>query len=153
MTTPKAPTRKDALSSGFSDLQSLRAYLEPFNADGRTLYRVEFRYTGPSDDQEPGRIQPDDTLALTKIDKALDLRDRNSGRAWTRETLYLIANHPGESSAYLAAELGVEQQQLKQDMRKLKQLGLTISLETGYRLSDKGDSYLDWLPTISQAVR
>jgi len=34
----------------------------------------------------------------------------------------------------------------KQDVRKLKSLGLTISLEAGYKLSVRGASYLAALP-------
>ena len=36
----------------------------------------------------------------------------------------------------------------KRDVRKLKNLGLTISLEVGYRLSPRGEAYLRRTPTI-----
>ncbi len=41
-----------------------------------------------------------------------------------------------------AAELGRERDPFKIDVRKLKNLGLTLSLETGYRLSPRGRAYL-----------
>ena len=46
------------------------------------------------------------------------------------------------SSVFLAEKLHRDRAGLKTDMRKLKQLGLTISLEVGYKLSPKGQSYL-----------
>lgn len=41
-----------------------------------------------------------------------------------------------------AAELGRERLPSKADVRKLKMLGLTESLEIGYRLSARGRAYL-----------
>jgi predicted DNA-binding transcriptional regulator YafY len=45
-------------------------------------------------------------------------------------------------AAELAAELGLETQPFKRDVRKLKELGLTESLEVGYRLSPRGAAFL-----------
>ena len=42
----------------------------------------------------------------------------------------------------LAASLGRETLPFKRDVRKLKELGLTESLEVGYRLSPRGRAYL-----------
>ena len=42
----------------------------------------------------------------------------------------------------LAASLGRETLPFKRDVRKLKELGLTESLEVGYRLSPRGAAYL-----------
>jgi hypothetical protein len=41
----------------------------------------------------------------------------------------------------LAVELGREREPFKIDVRKLKNLGLTTSLEVGYRLSPRGEAY------------
>jgi hypothetical protein len=38
--------------------------------------------------------------------------------------------------------VGQERLPFKANVRKLKRLGLTISLETGYRLSPRGEAYL-----------
>ena len=43
----------------------------------------------------------------------------------------------------LAADLGVERPAFKLNVRKLKGLGLTESLGTGYRLSPRGEALLD----------
>ena len=42
----------------------------------------------------------------------------------------------------LADEVGRERLPFKADVRKLKNLGLTISLGVGYRLSPRGEAYL-----------
>ena len=42
----------------------------------------------------------------------------------------------------LAAELGMERLPFKTDVRKLKALGLTESLDVGYRLSPRGTAFL-----------
>ena len=43
----------------------------------------------------------------------------------------------------LAASFGRETAPFKRDVRKLKELGLTISLEVGYELSPRGRAYLE----------
>ncbi len=56
--------------------------------------------------------------------------------------LRLIGDRPGVRAGDLAAELGRERLAFKADVRKLKALGLTESLEVGYRLSPRGRAYL-----------
>ena len=69
--------------------------------------------------------------------------DRASRRGlWTPATLELIAARPATRAAELAAMLERDTASFKADVRKLKELGLTESLETGYRLSKRGRAYL-----------
>ena len=63
--------------------------------------------------------------------------------AWTLDTLRLIQTQPATRAADLAAAVGRETAPFKLDVRKLKNLGLTYSLEVGYRLSPRGAAYLD----------
>jgi hypothetical protein len=56
--------------------------------------------------------------------------------------LATIATHPARRAGDLAAMLGREREPFKLDVRKLKNLGLTLSLEVGYRLSPRGEAYL-----------
>ncbi|WP_218577411.1 hypothetical protein [Phytohabitans rumicis] len=58
----------------------------------------------------------------------------------------MIADHPGVRAADLAASLGRDTPTFKADVRKLKALGLTESLEVGYRLSPRGHTYLTHRP-------
>ena len=79
----------------------------------------------------------------TEIDRRLDRLDRASPHGpWTHAVLEAIAAHPGVRAADLAQGFGRETQPFKIDVRKLKNLGLTLSLEIGYMLSPRGESYL-----------
>ena len=62
---------------------------------------------------------------------------------WTYEVLRAIAEHPGLRAPDLAASFGRETAPFKRDVRKLKELGLTESLEIGYRISPRGQAVLD----------
>jgi hypothetical protein len=61
---------------------------------------------------------------------------------WTRATLRAIGDNPGRRAPDLAAAFGRETLAFKRDVRKLKELGLTESLEVGYRLSPRGRAFL-----------
>lgn len=50
----------------------------------------------------------------------------------------MIRDRPAVRAPDLAASVGRETLPFKRDVRKLKELGLTESLEVGYRLSPRG---------------
>jgi hypothetical protein len=80
---------------------------------------------------------------VAELDRRLDRLDRASASGpWTAATLALIAERPAVRAGDLAPVLGRELAPFKLDVRKLKNLGLTISLEVGYRLSPRGEAYL-----------
>jgi hypothetical protein len=64
--------------------------------------------------------------------------DQRGRVAWTHQVLTLIARHPGVPARVLARRVGMELLQFKRRVRHLKTLGLTESLEVGYRLSPRG---------------
>ena len=70
----------------------------------------------------------------------LNRLDRNG--AWTRSTLQLIERYPGIVSTTLARHAGQDRPSFKLNVRKLKELGLTESLDVGYRLSPRGEAVL-----------
>lgn len=141
---PRGIRSTDAAAAGFGERGELLDFLAAYRGDGRTLYRVDFEYVGRLEGRDPDRSAVASNDEVGRLEKALALRDRNSKWGpWTHQTLRLVAEHPGLSSAKMAQKLGRDQAALKRDMRKLKQLGLTISLETGYELSSKGASYLE----------
>lgn len=81
-----------------------------------------------------------------------DLKDRlakldslSRHGTWTTETLRLIQAKPATRAGDLAAEVGRDMAGFKIDVRKLKNLGLTHSLEVGYQLTPRGQAYLDSL--------
>ena len=57
--------------------------------------------------------------------------------------LELIRERPRVRAPDLAQSLGLDTQPFKRDVRKLKELGLTESLEIGYRLSPRGRTVLE----------
>ena len=131
-------TPEDARAAGFADLAALR---EAQRGDG-TLYRIGLRLAGP----DP-RVALRAKRRLSRADHAeiearLARMDRASPRGpWTAAVLELIAENPGVRAPDLAARMGRETLPFKRDVRKLKELGLTESLEVGYRLSPRGRAY------------
>jgi len=107
------------------------------------VWRIAFHRVEP--DGPPLREQADLTVAdIAELDRRLDRLDKASRHgAWTRPTLRLIVDRPAVVSSVLAEELGRDRAELKIDIRKLKGLGLTESLGTGYRISPRGRAYLD----------
>lgn len=108
------------------------------------VWRIQFHRLVP----EPGTVplpQQDDLTsdAVAEIDRRLDRLDAASTHGpWTRPTLRLIADRPGVVSTDLAEALGRDRPSFKIDVRKIKRLGLTESLEVGYRLSPRGEAYV-----------
>jgi hypothetical protein len=134
----------EAMRAGYASADALRADVPP--VEGRTLFKVEIRYAGP-DPRVALREQPANPDELDGVVRRLDRWDQSASRGpWTRRTLRLIAEHPGRRAAELAQLAGYETTlAFKRDVRKLKELGLTESLEVGYRLSPRGRTVVDSL--------
>jgi hypothetical protein len=114
-------------------------------ADDRPLYRVQFHAVTEPDPRDElaatAELSADD---VAELDRRLDRLDRAAPDGpWTAETLAAIAARPAVRAADLAESLGRERAPFKLDVRKLKALGLTISLERGYRLSPRGERYVE----------
>jgi hypothetical protein len=145
---PSSITDADARRGGYPSAAALVADLRG-TAD-LPVYRIEFHVVDEPDPR--AELAAADDLAaadVAEIDRRLDRLDRASSHGpWTRETLRLIGARPAVRAADLAAAVGRETQPFKLDVRKLKNLGLTISLERGYRLSPRGRAYLDGILDI-----
>jgi predicted transcriptional regulator len=81
---------------------------------------------------------------LARLDAA------SSHGSWTRQALELIDKNPAIVSTVLAAKMALERAVFKIDIRKLKESGLTESLEVGYRLSPRGKRLLDHLRMLDK---
>jgi len=139
---PMSITEPEALAAGYSTLSELLGDLR--DSGEWPIYRLRLRRVDEADPRQQlaanDRLTPSD---VQDIDRALDRLDRAAGGAgWTGAALALIAAHPGVRAADLAARLGCELLAFKANVRKLKALGLTISLDIGYRLSPRGRAYL-----------
>lgn len=139
-TSPDDITLDDARAAGHRSTDGVLASLRP--GDDRTLYRIRFHRIADDPRIELRRRADLTDRERTEITEQLDRWDRASrtGR-WTRQLLGAIAEHPAIRSADLADRLDIDQPRLKRRVRQLKDLGLTESLGTGYRLSPRGHAY------------
>ena len=136
-------TNADAAAGGFPSKEAL---LKWTSAKGTgTLYRIDLRLAGPdprialrdaadlgdAELERPGRqARPDGSRRTATLDPAV---------------LRQISQRPAVVSTELAAAAGLPRDYYKIRVRRLKALGLTESLEIGYRLSPRGAAYLLWL--------
>jgi hypothetical protein len=125
-------TVDDARRAGAADLDALLSRLDACDP----VWRIDFVLVG-ADDRIALRTGTDD---IDKVMARLSRLDRNG--AWTRTTLQLIERYPGIVSTTLARHAGQDRATFKANVRKLKELGLTESLEVGYRLSPRGEAVL-----------
>jgi hypothetical protein len=137
----EAITDADARLAGATDRIQLLRELER-HPDG-TLYRIGLRYAGADprvalreqaefSEEERGQV----LARLARLDRA------SRRGPWTREALRIIEERPAVRAGDLAAAIGRDRDSFKLNVRKLKELGLTESLETGYRLSPRGRAIL-----------
>lgn len=143
---PARITRADARRAGFPDPATL---VDQLRGDAELpVYRIAFHVVDEPDPRSVLAASADLTEAdREEIKRRLDRLDRASSIGpWTRQVLRVIAEQPATRAADLAAGFGRETQPFKTDVRKLKNLGLTESLEVGYRLSPRGRAFLDGEP-------
>lgn len=141
--TPADITPELANDAGFDDVQAAVADLR--GDPNLQLYCIRFRPVGGPDPRDQlastADLSDDDVQALSK---RLARMDEASKRGpWTIAVLRQIAAQPAVSSALLAPELDWDRPDYKLHVRRLKALGLTISLEVGYRISPRGAAYLE----------
>jgi hypothetical protein len=125
--------------AGYGSLEELRAELERYPR--ARVYRIELGEL-VADPRVALRDRPADEDETRELKSKLAELDRRAAEPWTAATLELIARRPQTRAALLARELGQEREPFKLNVRKLKNLGLTESLELGYRLSPRGEGLL-----------
>jgi hypothetical protein len=133
-------TERDAAEAGFDSVTELIKWCSARgNGD---LYRIGIALAGPDPRIELRRTDNLDAADIATLNAKLDRMDRVAEQPWTRSTLRQIQRLPAVVSTELAAEVGQERRAYKLRVRRLKALGLTESLERGYRLSPRGQAYL-----------
>ena len=126
----------DAVRAGFSSRDAL---LDELGSREGQVYRIAVAYA----DADPRiALRQRDDLSDAEIEQVIGKLQRLDARSpagpWTARVLAAVEAQPGVVSRTLAARLGCDRDWLKPQVRKLKNLGLTISLETGYELSPRG---------------
>ena len=134
-------TDADARQAGYENAAALRSDIPGDPA--YPLFRMEVGYGGP-DPRIALRERRPSPAELADLIAALERMDRTSPRGpWTRTVLGLIADRPATRAGDLFAGAGYpDLAAFKRDVRRLKELGLTESLEVGYRLSPRGATVL-----------
>ncbi len=130
----------EARKAGFASRNDLMLELE--SRGPGTVYRIKL-----------GELRPDPRISLREqvpAKEELDELKRRLARLdahsptgpWTLAVLKLIASKPAVRAADLCKMMGQERAPFKVNVRKLKRLGLTESLDVGYRLSPRGKALL-----------
>ena len=139
--TLKEISETDARRAGYESLAELLKDLRQH--DTGKVYRIEL-----------GTLHSDPRIALRReagfnknslreLKERLQRFDAHSiDGPWTLRTLEVIRLHPGRRAGDLCTLVGQTIDRFKPNVRKLKNLGLTESLEIGYRLSLRGISFL-----------
>ena len=144
-----AITEDDARRAGYA---SRKALLDELTGREGALYRIELGALGP-DPRIALRARASLADAeLASLRAKLEKLDASApGGPWTRRFLELIREKPAIRAGDLCTVVGMERLFFKAYVRKLKALGLTESLEVGYRLSPRGEALLSafesWLET------
>ena len=133
---------EDALRAGHASAAALLADLP--DRPGMLLFRIQFHLVDEPDPRlelaNKNRLTAEDVAEITR---RLDRLDRAAPHGpWTRQVLAAIEANPGRRAPDLATMFGRDTQPFKTDVRKLKNLGLTLSLRTGYQVSPGGRAYL-----------
>jgi hypothetical protein len=131
---------RDARRAGYANRDAL---FEDLRREG-SVYRIELRYAG----EDPRiALREDDDLdefEFETICARLGRLDRASKDGpWTTAVMEAIRTNPHLPAVRLAEKTGYEKDWLKQNVRKLKNLGLTVSHHPGYTLSPRGKAVLD----------
>ncbi len=131
----------DALNSGFTNLEELLVTLREIKEG--TIYKIKLRYSSVDPRIE---LRKNDAITQAEFEKThnkLKSLDKHSKQgSWTLEILNAIQSNPHLRAADLSKIVNHEKDWLKINIRKLKNLGLTISHEVGYELSPRGKAFL-----------
>lgn len=136
-----AISAKDVQLAGFESKEALLQSLR--QNDNGIIYRIRLAFH--SEDPRIGlrsqtEISTGELQALHEKLQRLDAFSKEG--AWTIKILKLIKKHPRMRAIELAGKTGFEKDWLKINIRKLKNLGLTISHETGYEIAPLGNYLL-----------
>jgi hypothetical protein len=123
----------EARRAGFDSRDALLAALA--RRDGE-LYRIELHLEGP----DP-RVALRERVAAG--DELAELQGRVDRLPWAIAYLRAIAERPSVRAPDLAAGFGLDTRTFKARVRRLKELGLTESLNPGYRLSPRGQAFFN----------
>jgi hypothetical protein len=133
-------TAAQARAAGYPDAKTAQKELD--RRPARQTYVIAVSYLAP--DERPD-LAADDRLSAADVDAIsarLDRWDAAAENPWTIQYLEMIGANEAVRAPDLAARIGLDVPRFKRRVRQLKGLGLTISLDVGYRLSPRGKAFL-----------
>jgi hypothetical protein len=132
-------TAAQARAAGYPDAKTAQKELD--RRPAKHTYLIAVSYLAP--DERP-ELADDDRLSGADVDAITARLDRWDAATapWTRRYLEMIGANEAVRAPDLAAREGLDVPRFKRRVRQLKGLGLTISLDVGYRLSPRGREYL-----------
>jgi hypothetical protein len=134
-------TAAQARAAGYSDAATAQVDLD--RRPAKHVYAITVSYLAP--DERPD-LAADDGLTAADVRAIAERLDRwdvaSTTGPWTRQYLRLIAANETVRAPDLAIEMGMATAPFKRRVRQLKGLGLTISLDVGYRISPRGKAFL-----------
>lgn len=141
--TMRYVTPDEAKRAGFSTKTELLRSLRGRTGD---LYRVTVSVGGEdplvalrSDTDITPAQQADIASRLARMDTS------SQSGPWTVQYLEILRDNPHVRAEDLATGIGLDKPTFKNNVRRLKKLGLTISQSPGYELSPRGKVVLDRL--------
>lgn len=132
-------TAAEARAAGYPSAASAQRDLDKRPA--RHTYVIAVSFLAP--DERPD-LAADDRLSEADV-AAIGARLARWDAAtqpWTRQYLEMIGANEAVRAPDLAERVDLDVPRFKRRVRQLKALGLTISLDVGYRLSPRGRAYL-----------
>jgi hypothetical protein len=132
-------TAAQARAAGYPDAKTAQRELD--RRPAQHTYVIAVSYLAP--DERP-ELAADDRLTESDVDAISSRLDRwdVATEPWTRRYLELIGANEAVRAPDLAERVGLDVPKFKRRVRQLKSLGLTISLDVGYRLSPRGRAFL-----------
>jgi len=133
-------TAQQARAAGYPNAATAQKELD--RRPARHTYVISVSYLAP--DERP-ELAADDRLSdadVEAIAARLARWDAAAQTPWTRQYLDMIGANEAVRAPDLATRVGLDVPRFKRRVRQLKGLGLTISLDVGYRLSPRGRAFL-----------
>jgi hypothetical protein len=132
-------TAAQARAAGYPDAATAQKDLDRRPAEH--TYAIAVSYLAP--DERPD-LAADARLSTADVEAIAARLDRwdAATQPWTRQYLAMIDANEAVRAPDLADRVGMDVPRFKRRVRQLKALGLTTSLEVGYRLSPRGRAFL-----------
>ncbi|MBP1996670.1 hypothetical protein [Paenibacillus eucommiae] len=136
---------EDIKQAGFSTREGLLKEINSFSNDGN-IYRIVLVHIGADPREELRERNELTEQEFVEVRGKLERLDKASPHGpWTAKFMCIIKQYPGLRSTELASAIEWETEKFKLNVRKLKNIGLTISLGTGYQISPRGEVVMERL--------